>query len=188
MVRNPIERAWSQALMDFSRTRALEAISDEEFRQHFEGHRSRLFSNYLRTIENWGRFYPEEQIFVGFLEDVHFYPNRLMRRLYRFLGAGISQDYRVVKRKIHTRAVEQMPTRLAVHLARSYHDELEHLGERFGGYAHFWLYCAERLIDDPPAGETIPYPLWESSLWEEWANEAGGDREAPLQSGPLSSI
>ena len=193
MVRNPIERAWSQALMDFSRARSLEAIPDEEFRQHFEGHRPRLFSDYLRTIANWGGFYPEEQIFVGFLEDVHFYPNRLLRRLYRFLGAGASDDYRVIKRKIHSRAVEQMPTRLASHLARVYHDDIRRLDERFGGYASFWLYCAERLIEDPPAGESIPYPLWESSLWEVWARASGmeaamGSREAEPESGPLSSI
>ena len=193
MVRNPIERAWSQALMDFSRARSLETVPDEEFYRHFEGHRPRLFSDYLRTIGNWGGFYPEEQIFVGFLEDVHFYPNRLLRRLYRFLGAGVSDDYRVIKRKIHSRAVEQMPTRLAVHLARVYHDDLRRLNQRLGGYASFWLYCAQRLIEAPPAGETIPYPLWESPLWEEWARASGmepamGSREAELESGPLSSV
>ncbi len=193
MVRNPIERAWSQALMDFSRTRSLEAIPDEEFSRHFEAHRPRLFSDYLRTIGNWGAFYPEEQIFVGFLEDVHFYPNRLLRRVYRFLGAGVSDDYRVIKRKIHSRAVEQIPTRLAVRLASVYRDDLRRLHQRFGGYASFWLYCAQSLIEDPPAEETIPYPLWESPLWEEWARASGmepmmGSREAEPQSGPLSSI
>ena len=86
-----------------------------------------------------------------------------------------------------------MPTSLAIHLARSYYGELEQLHERFDGYTSFWLYCAQRLIEDPPASETIPYPLWESSLWGNWTNDvsgslAAGPREARLQSGPLSSV
>jgi hypothetical protein len=185
MMRNPVERAWSQALMDFSRAESLDAIPDEEFRRHFEDRRPRLFSDYVRTLENWGAFYPEEQIFVGFLEDVHFYPNRLLRRLYRFLEAGTSDDYRVIKRKIHSRAVESMPTRLAIHLARIYFDDLWRLHDRFGGYASFWLYCAQRLINDPPSEGEVPYPLWEwSSLWDEWE----GSREITMHSGALSSF
>ena len=193
MMRNPVERAWSQAMMDFSRVGSLATMPDEEFRRHFEGHRPRLFSDYLRTLENWGAFYTDEQIFVGFLEDVHFYPNRLLRRVYRFLGAGASNDYRVIKRKVHSRAVESMPTRLAVHLAHVYRDYLWRLHQRFGGYSSFWLYCAERLTDNPPAEEYVPYPLWESPFWAEWASTSGAEqatvsRKAKLQSGPLSSI
>jgi hypothetical protein len=184
MMRNPVERAWSQALMDFSRAESLDTIPDEEFRRHFEGRRPRLFSGYLRTLENWGAFYPGEQIFVGFLEDVRFCPNRLLRCLYRFLGAGTSDYYRVIKRKIHSRAVESIPTRLAVSLARLYYDQLKQLHERFGGYASFWLYCAERLINDPPSEEHVPYPLWEWSLWDEWE----GSREITICSGELSSF
>ena len=194
MMRNPVERTWSQALMDFRRGLAAEATQEKDFLRHFDSKRPRLFSDYLRTLENWGTFFAEEQIFVGFLEDIHFYPNRLLKRLYRFLGARTDIDYKVIKRKVHSRNVETMPTRLASHLARTYHEDLRRLDERFGGYASFWLYCAERLVEDPPAGERIAYPLWESSLWEEWVGlrrgdgPAPGSREAEIQSGPLSSI
>lgn len=192
LMRNPIERAWSQALMMF-RGRSWEAVPDEEFHRHFANKRSWLFTDYLLTLDNWSGFYPAKQIFVGFLEDIHFYPNRLLRRLYRFLGADSSLEYRVIKRKIHSRAVEEMPTRMATHLARTYYDDLKGLDERFGGYASFWRYCAERLIEDPPAGERIPYPLWESALWGDWVSSSGRlsepeSREAEPQSGPLSAI
>ncbi len=192
MMRNPLERAWSQSLMDV-RERNLEDVTDEEFHSHFESKRSRMFTDYLRTLENWGAFFPKEQIFVGFLEDVHFYPNRLLSRLYRFLGVDPSADYRVIKRKIHSRDVETMPTRLAVRLAEAYLKDAEALEGRFGGYAAFWCYGARRLLEDPPEGERIVYPLWESSLWGEWVGEsrlspAPGSREARPQSGPLPSI
>ncbi|CAA9413216.1 hypothetical protein AVDCRST_MAG82-926 [uncultured Rubrobacteraceae bacterium] len=41
----------------------------------------------------------------------------------------------------------EMPTEVAVHLARTYRDGIAELYERFGGYASFWLYCVERLIE-----------------------------------------
>jgi hypothetical protein len=88
-----------------------------------------------------------------------------------------------------------MPLRLATHQARTYRDDLERLEDRFGGYASFWRYCAQRLIEDPPQGDKkIAYPLWESLLWEEWVSSrpegeaAPGTPEAEPQSGPLSSV
>ena len=192
MMRNPIERAWSQSLMDV-RERNIEDVTDEEFQRHFQSERSRMFTDYLRTLENWGAFFSQEQIFVGFLEDVHFYPNRLLARAYRFLGVDPSADYRVIRRRIHSRDVETMSTRLAVGLAEAYLEDSKALEERFGGYATFWRYSAQRLLEDPPAEERIAYPLWESPLWDGWIKEAGlapapGSREATPQSGPLPSV
>lgn len=193
LMRNPIERAWSQAVMHFDKEgRSVETVSEEKLR-NFRSNQSRLLTDYLRTLENWGSFYPEEQIFVGFLEDIHFYPNRLLERLYRFLGADPSAEYQVIKRKIHSRAVETMPIRIASRLADSYREDIRRLSERFGGYASFWLYCAERLVEDPPAGESIPYPLWEASLWGDWLEACGeaspiGSPETEPQSGLLSAF
>jgi hypothetical protein len=192
MMRNPIERAWSQSLMEV-RERDLAEVTDEEFLALFESKRSRMFSDYAKTLKNWGAFFPKGQIFVGFLEDVHFYPNRLLARLYRFLGVDPSANYRVIRRKIHSRDVENMPTGLAVGLAKIYLEDLRTLEERFGGYASFWRYSAERLLADPPAEEKIAYPLWGSQLWDGWIEESGlapapGSSEASPQSGPLPSV
>ena len=196
MMRSPIERPWS--VVDMSLRvggRSLEEISDEDLCRESDNKRTRLMTDYLRTLENWGSFYPQEQIFVGFLEDVHFYPNRLLHRLYSFLGASTNVEYKVIRRRIHSGFQETMPLRLATHQARTYRDDLERLEDRFGGYASFWRYCAQRLIEDPPQGDKkIAYPLWESLLWEEWVSSrpegeaAPGTPEAEPQSGPLSSV
>jgi hypothetical protein len=80
-----------------------------------------------------------------------------------------------------------MPADVATYLARTYLNDLRELSGRLGGYASFWLYCAERLVDGPPETEAIDYPLYQSSLWREWM---GVKMETPknLRSGPLSSI
>ncbi|HEX7170920.1 MAG TPA: sulfotransferase [Rubrobacter sp.] len=190
MMRNPIERAWSQAVMSFDKEAkgSAESASEEELLKRFGRNSSRLLTDYLRTLENWSAFYPEEQIFVGFLEDVSLFPGELLGRIYGFLGADTSFEPPSLNKKIHSRSSDTMPTSLAAYLAHEYREETERLASLFGGYASFWSYCARRLIEDPPEEERIPYPLWGSSLWEDWKDEIAADEEPVPHSGPLSSI
>ena len=196
MLRNPVERGWSQAVMSFDKADkgSAKSVSEKEFLRRFERNSLTLLTDYRQALENWSSFYPEDQIFVGFLEDVYFHPEDLLRRLYGFLGIDPSFESSTAREKIHSRSEDKMPTSLATHLARTYYDELEQLHERFGGYASFWLYCAQRLVDEPPAEEYIPYPLWESPFWGEWVSvlqrstRVSFQQQTQLQSGPLSSI
>ena len=191
LMRNPMERAWSRAARLFDRASSPndpDSVKDRRLRRHFDSERSRLRTGYLRTLENWGAFYPEERIFVGFLEDINFFPGELLRNLYSFLGVDPSFSPQGMGQRVHSRSVGRVPTKPMVYLARSYHEEIIDLSERFGGYASFWLYCAERLIEDPPEDTSIPYPLWESALWEEWTSAPGSGRRPQPQSGPLASV
>ncbi|CAN5800683.1 hypothetical protein BH18ACT11_BH18ACT11_02550 [soil metagenome] len=190
MMRNPIERAWSQAVMSFDKAEKGSAASatEQELLKQFGRNSTRLLTDYFRTLENWGAFYSEEQIFVGFLEDVGLFPGDLLKEIYGFLGADPSFVPPMLDKKIHVRSSDTMPTRMATCLARLYRAETERLAERFGGYASFWSYCARRLTEDPPEEERIPYPLWNSSLWQEWSDYRQGIEEAGLRSGPLSSF
>jgi hypothetical protein len=185
IMRNPIERPWSAVDMRLRiRGETLEETADRKFFRRFDNRGSRLRTDYLRTFENWGAFYPGEQIFVGFLEDISFFPGELLESLYAFLGVNPAFKAPGATRKIHSGQRDIIPTRFAVYLARSYHEQIKELHERFGGYASFWLYCAEQLLENPPEDETITYPLYESRLWEEWS----GSREVTVQSGPLSAV
>ncbi|CAA9401303.1 hypothetical protein AVDCRST_MAG82-223 [uncultured Rubrobacteraceae bacterium] len=191
-MRSPLERPWSAMDMR-SRVRgeSIEEIADRKFYRRFDARGSRLRTVYSRTLENWGASYPAEQIFVGFIEDIHFNPEELLRSVYGFLGVDAAFQPPTPDKKVHSRSADTMPTRLAAHLARTYQDELARLEEVFGGYTSFWRYCGTRLSEGAFDDERIAYPLWDSSLWEEWrASEQGpaGTREVGLQSGPLSSL
>ena len=152
LMRNPIERAWSQFVMrldrsgkrDFGLTRHNKLLRNVER----EGSRSR--TDYLQALENWATFYPEERIFVGFLEDIHFYPEELLGNVYRFLGVDASFRSQGVGERVHARSAGRMTSDAAVDLAGLYREELSRLSEHFGGYASFWFYCAEQLVASPP--------------------------------------
>jgi hypothetical protein len=165
-----------------------ESVSEDRMLKEFERKGSRSLTDYLRTLEIWQRFYPEEQIFVGFTEDVHFNPEELLESVFGFLGVDTSFRPPTPEKKVHSRSADTMSTRVAAHLARTYKDELARLEENFGGYTSFWRYCGARLADETIEEDKIPYPLWDSSLWEEWKASEHGTKEVGLRSGPLSSL
>jgi hypothetical protein len=189
-MRNPVERTWSQTVMYFDRYgRDVEAATVSELREHFELERVRRRAEYLRTLEDWRRFYPEERIFVGFLEDTHFHPAELLGYVYEFLGVDPTFEPSGAGQKVHSRSSASMPTEAAVTLARAYLPDLERLQGQFGGYASFWLYCAKRLLEGSlGCGGRVAYPLWESPAWGDWLKETGREKivEAGPQSGRLS--
>ncbi len=186
MMRNPVERVWSQAVMSFDRgrNRPIDTATQDELLRQFGGAGAKRRTDYLRTLETWRAFYREDQIFVGFLEDVHFFPGELLRAVYAFLVVDPAFEPPGVGSKVHTRSTGSAPAAPLAHLARSYHAEAEALEERFGGYASFWRFCAERLAEGTPDDGRVAYPLWDSPLWEEW----GGPGRARLQSGLLPSV
>jgi hypothetical protein len=188
MMRNPIERAWSQFVMRLDRSgkKASGLTRHDKLLQNVDKEGSRSRTNYLQTLENWTSFYPDERVFVGFLEDIYFYPAELLGNAYRFLGVEDSFRPQGIGEKVHARSAGRMTSDAAVYLAELYGEELSRLSERFGGYASFWLYCAEKLAGSPPEEEYLPYPLWESDMWGEWIEASGGS--PGCQSGPLSSI
>ena len=175
LMRNPIERAWSQFVMRLDRSgkKAFGLARYNKLLRNVDREGSRSRTDYLHALETWTTFYPEERIFVGFLEDIHFHPEEFLGSVFRFLGVDASFRPRGVGEKVHARSAGRMTSDAAVYLAGLYREELSRLSEIFGGYASFWRYAAQRLMEDPPEGERIAYPLWESSLWEEWVKESG---------------
>ncbi len=88
-MRNPIERLYSSALMRLRHLREMgrKTEADQAFFERFLREPEVVAeTKYLRSLERWQRFYPDEQIFVGFLEDVHLHPDRLLQHLHAFLG------------------------------------------------------------------------------------------------------
>jgi len=68
LLRNPIDRAWSQIRFDWARG-VFEGIDDFARLQEFvDSPHQMLRSNYLRTLRIREKHFPKDQIFVGFYE------------------------------------------------------------------------------------------------------------------------
>jgi hypothetical protein len=194
LMRNPIERAYAASVWrlhiliarNLLKGQTVESATEGQLFEGFDHPEVKAETDYLQILKKWQRFYPADQIFVGFIEDIHFHPIRLLRHTYKFLGVDPSYAQKALKRKVNARSPGEMPSWAATHLARRYDQDLQHLSERFGGYASFWLYCAQKLANDP-LDETIPYPLWNSWLWKEWKNRPSSHTSAYPRKGRVQS-
>lgn len=152
MVRDPIDRAWSQAVMDLAqlRGRRLNQIHMQEFVDYFESGAaaSRQRGSYTQTLETWRSCYPETQLFIGYLDEVRQGPEQLLMRVYRFLGVSDSLSHvaNTVGEKVNVGSGTDIPKDFEVFLARMYHDEIHQFHHLVGGYASQWLKRTESLI------------------------------------------
>ena len=187
LMRNPIERAWSHAVMQLVRGRE-GASADDELRAHFAGDESRSRTDYVATIDRWARHFPPEQVFLGWVEDVHFRPRELMEALYAFLGAGEPERWTELGERVFGGARQTMPAEHAAVLAEQYAPLTAELDARYGGHAAWWRFCCEQLAAGVAGDAEIPYPLYATPLREAYLARAGAEDPAPLQSGPLAPV
>src|SRR5207249_4194049 len=63
-LRHPIERVWSQAIYEFGRVncRDVRKVNSMEFLRQVERARSKLSSNYIRTITIWSNAFSKEAL------------------------------------------------------------------------------------------------------------------------------
>lgn len=79
IMRNPIERAWSSALMALQRAEmTFEEASDAWFIDHFNSQGSLQRGNYEQILLNWKSVFPENQLLVIYHEMVAESPEQLL--------------------------------------------------------------------------------------------------------------
>ncbi len=87
IIRNPIDRAWSSALMALGRAEMLpEEASDAWFRDHFRSSGSLARGDYAACLDNWLQFYPRDQLLLLQYEDIKTNPEKLLSRVAHHIG------------------------------------------------------------------------------------------------------
>lgn len=165
LMRDPVERAWSQAVMDLvvRRGRALHEVSESEFFAFLESERSLSRGLYCRIIDNWLSAFPSEQLYVGFFEDIRERPRELMSELFAHLGVSRDLDWgsfplqRVIQPSVAPPGAREpdrgvgavseesggesasCPDSVRERIRQLYAEELARLSERYGKRIAHWL-------------------------------------------------
>ena len=147
LMRDPIDRAWSHMRM-LARLRGLSLDSEETALTLARDPTVVARSDYRGTLDAWGRHYPPDRIFTGFLEEVRSDPRALLTRIFAFLGvetddSALSPD---LHRVVHEGAPSPMPAAVERELARACVADLRILEERFGHPVSAWRERAEGLL------------------------------------------
>jgi hypothetical protein len=89
-VRHPIERVWSQTLYDFGRLQARDVrkVGLVELLRQLERPRSRLSSDYSRTIRIWSDAFGKEALHVGLFDELRDDPEAYVNSVLRHIGGA----------------------------------------------------------------------------------------------------
>lgn len=94
LLRNPVERAWSEFVHSaVSAERPVSSFSPEEILQSLRSGTVEAAGGYLALLDKWAAVYPEEQIFIGFYDDLSNDPQQLLTEIFTFLGVTPNVDW-----------------------------------------------------------------------------------------------
>lgn len=142
LIRNPIERTWSSVR---KRARAstwdLESLSEDAFLKMINSKALVVRADYLKTLSNWRLYFPPQQFFIGFYEEIAQTPRDFLLRLFDFLAVEVSERWitAAAERRYNASLEMDIPLRLKTLLAEQYYDQIKGLAELVGGYATTWL-------------------------------------------------
>ena len=154
LMRNPVDRAWSHAMMNLvSRAeRRLEDVTDAEFKSYLKTDDCRKRSDYGMLLDNWMSVFPRERFFLGFYEDLAEHPEDLLSGVFDHLGVRKDVDWSTFPlRKVvlpryvrsadqHRNSSSRMRPEIATFLREMYAGEIDKLHERFGERVARWRF------------------------------------------------
>jgi hypothetical protein len=132
ILRDPLERIWSHAAMYFSRygQRGLEAAPRDAIVAFLNRPDVRQRSDYLTILAHWERFFPPEQLYIGFYEQLRRDPVRFFQTICHFLAIPPIVPPHITAR-IHSRSYPPLPSWAIEQLMPHYRPALEGLQARF---------------------------------------------------------
>jgi hypothetical protein len=148
-LRNPIERTWSRI-----RKRAgnsgweLNNMPREELERLASIPALVARSDYVQALTVWRSYFPEEQIFVGFYEDIVERPREFLLNVFEFLGVEAAEKHvsHVAAQRVNASPSAAMPQGLQRYLAEKYYEPIKQLDSMVGGAAGRWLQEVESTL------------------------------------------
>ena len=139
-MRDPVERAWSHAVMNFVKLdgRKIEDVPQSQFYSWFRGAKEQGL--YTEILDRWLSVFPEKQLYTGFYDDIPTEPVRVLREVCGHIGASDDVDweefpYRSV---VNRGRGHGMPAAYREFLEDMYRDEKSALERRFGPLVSRW--------------------------------------------------
>ena len=142
IMRDPIDRSWSQATKDLCRDKgaAVGQVAEETFIAFLRSDESRQRSDYPAALANWRSVFPSDQIRIVFFDDLVERPNDFLADILAFLGVPLTSQPagRNMRQRINASTAEDVPARVAHELAGMYEPMLRELAAAFGAIPGRW--------------------------------------------------
>ncbi len=143
ILRNPIERAWSHAIMSYVKmhNKKPDEITLDDWLRHFKNPLSVIKGNYPRILKKWRSVYPEEQIKVVFHDELCARPQAFLEDVFKFLNVEIPENFLnyPIEKKINSGAKIAMPEKAKEALKERYRDDIYELHNQLGTPIQKWI-------------------------------------------------
>ena len=157
IIRNPIDRAWSQASFEFGylRKQQLDKMSVSTFLRYFERLRTIRYSDYGRTLDIWTSVFGREAIHVDRFDRLQADPRGFLNDIVQHIGASLawSPSEEILPRKIaETRALvgergmTAVPPLVKWYLAVQWRESIRRLNDRLDGCLSDWVQEIDELV------------------------------------------
>jgi hypothetical protein len=147
-LRHPIERLWSQTLYDFGRLagRDVRKVKSVEFLRQVERARSKLSSDYARTIKIWSEAFGKNALHISFFDQLCNDPENYVNSILQHIGATTpwALPAQFVKKKVFaTNALvgseRQPPDVVRWYIADQLLEPTKRLNELLQGQVSSWV-------------------------------------------------
>ncbi|HTE90830.1 MAG TPA: sulfotransferase [Terriglobales bacterium] len=147
-LRHPIERVWSQALMEFGHHsgRDVREVGAVEFLRQVERPRNVLSSDYCRTIKIWSGAFGREALHIDLFDRLRGDPQGYVNDILRHIVAATpwALPAKFIKQKVHATnsLVEherEIPEAVQWYIADRFLEPTERLNELLGGWVSSWV-------------------------------------------------
>lgn len=151
LLRDPIDRAWSQAAMYFRQyhgSASIAVVNPQAIRRFIFDPYNLRNGDYHQTLTLWQTVYPQDKILVIYHDEIDLYPIASLRRICEFFA--IDNSHSIVppniSDRIYTQPYPTIPPDLAAGLAHYFYPSLLRLHARLDSpYSRRWLDRAQAL-------------------------------------------
>ena len=142
MLRNPIERAWSgyrhynKRIPNFN----FDTVTNEEIIEFMESEYQTFRSDYVRTLNNYLKVFPNEQILIGFYDAIVDDPTSLLNNILKHIcgNTKVSIKHLNLKKRVNKSPSFKCPPEVKEYLKLKYHDQIKELSDKYDGYFTKW--------------------------------------------------
>ncbi|MBN1200486.1 MAG: sulfotransferase [Anaerolineae bacterium] len=142
ILRNPVERSWSEAVYNLKRGgyARVEDMPTDAIINILTSDATTSRSAYRRNLANWQSVFPAEQLFIAFFEAISEQPRQLMVDIFEHIGVSTDIDWDTIpyRQQFHANPAAQIPGEVRALLEEQYCDEIEGLYARFGAPVAGW--------------------------------------------------
>lgn len=132
LLRDPIERTWSAARMWANEC-------GKDLRECYKAGFILARSDYMHCLQIWEQFYPKDQIFIAFYEDVATNPTTVLQQVCQIIDIPYSDTFFPhLAEPVHVGKQAEMPEEVYAFYKEHFRENIAFLAEHAGGYAQEW--------------------------------------------------